>query len=237
LNHDPERIYSSPTLSQGAPTRWLWYAPSNLEGLCWVRRPLYWQAADGSGTAEPLTAGERDEILSSILGRLIVYETIYLTTKTDIWVMSLDDRKPRLLVQAPFDEGGASLSPGGRRLVYQFNQSGRWEIWVQPYPGTGSRQQVSQRGGVRPLWQSDSLSIVFPCGADMMSATISASGAGAPVRLFPVETNDVLPDITSERRILVRRTTGRPATSLGLIVNWFNYVRRVAGRTNLHSPR
>ncbi len=200
------------------------------------QRRLYWQAADGSGKPEPLTAGAaagQDQIPTSILGRLVVYETIDPTTRTDIWVLPLDDRKPRPLVQTPFDEGGASFSADGRWLAHQSNQSGRWEVWAQPNPGTGSREQVSQEGGVRPLWQPDSRSIVFQSGANVMSATVSASGVGAPARLFTLEPNDILLDITREGRILVRRTTAQPATSLGLIINWFDHVRRVAGGTNL----
>jgi Tol biopolymer transport system component len=63
--------------------------------------------------------------------------------------------------------------------VYQSNQSGQWEIWLQRFPATGSPYQVSQGGGVRGMWLPDGKSIVFQHAADVMIAAVSETGVAA----------------------------------------------------------
>jgi Tol biopolymer transport system component len=197
-------------------------------------RRLFWQAADGSDKPEALMkvpSEARDEIPTSVFDKLVLFDTLDANSKVDVWVLSLDDRTSRPLVQTPFDEGGASFSPDGRWVTYQSNQSGRWEIWLQRYPLSGSRVQVSRNGGTRPTWMPDGRSIVFEQDDDMMMAAISDAGPGTPVKLFSLEPNDIFLDVTRDDRILVRRTTTPPTPSLALIVNWFDHVRQASGRT------
>ncbi len=194
-------------------------------------RRLFWQAADGSGKPEALTKAGADEIPTSIHDKLVVYETFDAKSGVDIWILSLDDRIPRPLVQTPFDESGARFSPDGHWLTYQSNQSGRWEIWLQRFPAAGSRVQVSQAGGTRAMWMPDNRTIVFQQGNDVMSATVSEGGTSTPVKLSALEPNDILLDVTRDSRILIRRTTTPPAPSLALIVNWFDHVRRVTAQS------
>jgi Tol biopolymer transport system component len=194
-------------------------------------RRLFWQAADGSGTPELLSQGTKDEIPASISGRMLVYEDLDPTTKNDLWIMSLDDRKPHALVRTPFDESGARFSPDGRWIAYQSNQSGEWEIYVQAYPASSGRLQVSQGGGLRVLWQPDSRSLMYLRGNDVMSVSISPAGPGAPVRLFGLELSDVALDVMHDGRLLVlRRRLPPPPRSLTVVFNWFDQVRRRGGR-------
>ena len=69
-------------------------------------------------------------------------------TGYDIWVLPLTgDRQPRPIIQTRFNEAYPDFSPDGRWLAYASNESGRNEVYVQPYPGPGPRQQVSTDGG------------------------------------------------------------------------------------------
>jgi Tol biopolymer transport system component/tRNA A-37 threonylcarbamoyl transferase component Bud32 len=195
-----------------------------------VRR-LFWQAADGSGVPEPLTNADVDEIPSSIHGRLLAYEDLDPATKNDLWVMSLDDRKPHELLRTPFDETFARFSPDGRWIAYQSNQSGAWEVYVQRYPGSGARLQVSEGGGTRAMWQPDGTSLIYLRGTDVMRATISESGTGTPAKMFALQPNDMLLDVMRDGRLVVaRRHAPPPPTSVNLIVNWFKEVRQRTGR-------
>jgi len=55
-----------------------------------------------------------------------------------------------------------SFSPDGRWLAYQSTESGRWEVWVRPFPGPGPKQRVSGRdGGFAPAWSSDGREIFY----------------------------------------------------------------------------
>lgn len=193
-----------------------------------VRR-VFWQAVDGSGQPEQLTGAQSDAIPDSVSGRLLAYEDIDPATKNDLWVMSLDDRKPHELVRTPFDETGVRFSPDGHWIAYQSNQSGGWEIYVQKYPSSGGRQQVSQGGGVRVLWRPDG-SLTYLKGADVMSVPISPAGPGTPVKLFALDPADLALDVMPDGRLVVLRRQVPPApTSLNVIVNWFDEVRRRAG--------
>jgi eukaryotic-like serine/threonine-protein kinase len=195
-------------------------------------RRLHWQPADGTGVPEALSTNPRDEIPTSIHGDQLLYEDVGPETRTDIWIMSLDDRTSRPFVQTRFDEGGAQFSPDGRWVAYQSNQSGSWEIYVQAVSGAGGRLQASQDGGVRALWHPDGKSLTFLKGHDVMRVSFDARGAelGLPVRLFSLEPVDLLLDVLPDGRLVVlRRAEMAPTRSLTLLTNWFGHVRDALG--------
>ena len=197
-------------------------------------RRLHWQAADGSGTAEAFSKSSRDELPTSIHGRSLLYDDVDPKTGTDIWSMSLDDRTPRPFLRTPFDEAAARFSPDGRWVAYQSNQSGAWEIYVQPAAGNGQRVQVSQGGGVRALWQPDGRAVTYLKGLDVMRATLSGSpeiDVGQPARLFSLQPGDLLLDVMHDGRLIVLRPApSPPSTSLNVVTNWFEVVRRTTAQ-------
>src|SRR5262249_963106 len=67
----------------------------------------------------------------------------------DLWVLPLGgDRKPYPYLTTPFDESEASLSPNGRWLAYTSNESGKYEVFVRPFPdAAGGKWQISASGG------------------------------------------------------------------------------------------
>ena len=84
--------------------------------------------------------------------RLIFTET---APKTGNDVMQVElDRTHRVtpLVQTPFSEQNGIISPDGRWLAYEANDSGEFEVYVRPFPDVnGGHWQVSTGGGTRPL--------------------------------------------------------------------------------------
>jgi serine/threonine-protein kinase len=73
-------------------------------------------------------------------------------------------------VQSPFAERNGTVSPDGRWLAYEANDSGRFEIYVRPFPEVNSgRWQVSTTGGTRPVWARSGQELVYvsPTGALM----------------------------------------------------------------------
>jgi WD40-like Beta Propeller Repeat len=99
------------------------------------------------------------------------------------------DPKPIAVSNTPFEERSGQFSPDGRWVAYQSNETGRFEIYVQPFPGPGVRSQVSTAGGKDPRWQPDGKELFFiaPDGK-LMAATIrtqtAAFEAGSPAVLF-----------------------------------------------------
>ena len=71
------------------------------------------------------------------------------------------DRRPRAIIQTRFNEAYPDFSPDGRWLAYTSNESGRNEVYVQPYPGPGPRQQVSTDGGTGPAWSRDGRELFY----------------------------------------------------------------------------
>ena len=192
-------------------------------------RRLYWQRADGSGAAEAISPGLRDEIPTSVRGDLLLYEDVDPTTRTDIWLMSLTDRKPRPFVTTPFDEGGARFSPDGQWVAYQSNQSGSWEIYVQPVGSNQARAQASQGGGTRPMWHPGGGSLTYLKGVDVMR--VSFVGAerpdpGVPVRLFSLEPDDLLLDVMKDGRLVALRRGALVPSPVNVITNWFDQLRQ-----------
>ncbi|MFY9530201.1 MAG: hypothetical protein WAR24_14930 [Candidatus Acidiferrales bacterium] len=116
---------------------------------------VFWQLADGSDGLERLTTSQNIHapISFSPDGQLLAFIEVDPTTGLDIWVLRLGDssagsgqvpsagsgqvRKAQSFLRTPFNEGAPRFSPDGRWLAYVSDESGRNEIYVQPYPGPG----------------------------------------------------------------------------------------------------
>ena len=66
-----------------------------------------------------------------------------------------EGRKPFPVVQTRFDEIEGQFSPDGRSLAYASNESGRYEIYIRPFPEPSGKWQVSTAGGTQPRWRRD----------------------------------------------------------------------------------
>ena len=136
-------------------------------------RNLFWQAADGSGAVERLTESPDTQYPTGVSpdGRRLVFTDQTPTTAIDVMAIELDaTRRVTPLVQSPFTERNGTISPDGRWLAYEANDSGRFEIYVQPFPGVNSGHwQVSTNGGTRPIWTRSGQELIYvsPTGALM----------------------------------------------------------------------
>src|SRR5207244_4560698 len=111
---------------------------------------LFGKAADGSGEEERLTKSRFNQGPSSTSpdGQAMVF-----LESGDLGILPLtgEGRSPRLFFKSPFDEGPVSaFSPDGRWLAHVSNESGRREIYVQPFPAGGRKVQISRDGGDEP---------------------------------------------------------------------------------------
>ena len=93
------------------------------------------------------------------------------------------------LLQTPFDERDAELSPDGRWMAYDSNESGQLQVYVRPFPNVADAQyQVSTDGGRSPTWSPKGGELFYVSGTRMMRVAVDAKGgsfkAGNPTRLF-----------------------------------------------------
>jgi Tol biopolymer transport system component len=215
---------------------------SNKEGSA---GNLFWQLADGSGGLERLTNSEYNQVPHSWSpdGQLLAFVEVNPTTGLDIWVLPMGDpRTPGLakaqpFIRTPFDEGGPRFSPDGRWLAYISDESGRFEIYVQPYPGPGGRRQVSTEGGTEPVWNPNGRELFYRGGDKMMAVDIVTQptfSAGKPRMLFegqyvpaPVTFSnyDVSPD--GQRFLMIKANEQESApTQINVVLNWFEELKQ-----------
>ena len=94
--------------------------------------------------------------------------------------------KPESIFHTDFESDEPHVSPDGRWITYASNESGQWEIYVAAFPAFGSRRQVSNAGGVGPVWRADGKELFYlsPVGKLM---SVGFKGGAQPETSVPVE--------------------------------------------------
>src|SRR5262249_2266546 len=85
------------------------------------------------------------------------------TADTDLWLLPVDgDRKPHPYLEAPFNQMNGQFSPDGHWVAYSSNESGRFEVYIRPFPdASGGVLQVSTTGAANPLWRGDGKELFY----------------------------------------------------------------------------
>jgi serine/threonine protein kinase/Tol biopolymer transport system component len=157
-------------------------------------------------------------------GRFILYQNQSAKTGFDLWVLPLiGDRTPWAVAQTSFNENNGRFSPDGRWLAYQSNESGRTEIYVQAFPASGGKSQISTTGGTGPVWRPDGRELFYVTSGQLMAVPVTPNGskvdAGTPVALFPVPVG-VGYDVSADgQRFLVVPVT-KEASPITVLLNW-----------------
>jgi eukaryotic-like serine/threonine-protein kinase len=149
---------------------------------------IYRKAATGAGIAEPLMESRELKIVESWTpdGRFILYDSA-----GKVWALPLSgDRKPVALLTQDGALRVSSVSPDMRWVAYASNGTGRSEIYVQSFPPSGGKWQVSTTGGEEPYWRRDGKELFYVEGKRLMAVAVTADGPrfqpGTPKPLFEV---------------------------------------------------
>jgi eukaryotic-like serine/threonine-protein kinase len=209
---------------------------------------LFWQLADGSGGLERLNTSENIQVPKSWSpdGQLLAFLEVNPTTGFDIWMLRMGDaspgsgqvRKAQPFLRTPFNETLARFSPDGRWLAYISDESGRYEVYVRPYPGPGGKSQISRDGGTEPVWNRNGRELFYRNGNKMMAVEIAIQPgftAGTPRMLFegpyepppvPLPNYDVSPD--GQRFLMIKPSEQEQAapTQINVVLNWFEELKR-----------
>jgi Tol biopolymer transport system component len=148
----------------------------------------------------------------------------------DLWIVPADGKgKPYTIAKTRFDEHTGSFSPDGKWVAYSSNESGRYEIYLIPFPAAeGKRYTVSSQGGASPAWRRDGKEIYFVSGDGRLTAmpvTIHGSDVqfGRAESLFAVDSSDFNrayePSLNGQR-FLVTIPAKPGGAAFTLLLNW-----------------
>jgi eukaryotic-like serine/threonine-protein kinase len=133
-------------------------------------------------------------------------------------------------VQSPFTEYDPQISPDGKWLAYGSNETGRFEVYVQPFPAGGARWQVTSDGGDMPRWSKDGREL-FYCNFDRpargLMAALVLPGADfrtdKPRLLFHGSFDNGEYEVARDGRFLMLKGIEQETapTQIHLVLNWF----------------
>ena len=145
--------------------------------------------ADGGGIPEPLLEREYSQAPTSVSrdGRLVAFGETHPDNRGDIHILPLDGTGPYPFLVTPADEGGASFSPDGRFLAYVSDETGQFEVYVQPLSGEGGKVVISTGGGRLPRWSPKGDELFYRRGTALMVVPVDLEPSfrpGSPELLF-----------------------------------------------------
>jgi len=203
---------------------------------------IVWKPPDGTGDIERLLTGLNAPRPFSWSGdgKKLIYDVG--GASGDVAVLSLDgERRPQALIETEFGTARPAMSPDDRWLAYQSNESGPYQIHVQPFPEVGGgRWQISTDGGLNPVFSPNGRELFYDTGNALMVVPIDTKttfSPGTPQVLFqgayfygPTGAGgrayDIAPD--GQRFLMLKNAGAGGSLSASIIVveNWFEELRQ-----------
>ena len=208
---------------------------------------LWWQRADGAEAASRLTDSRNPQKPGSWHrdGRFLAFEEQTAQSGSDVMLLEIEGndiagwkpRSVRPLLDTPAVERDPNFSPDGRWLAYSSDESGRFEVYVQPFPGPGAAVPISAEGGGSPTWSRTRREIYYGSNGRVMAVPYTVEGGAfrpttpqrwseghyqvrGPNRMF-----DLHPD---GERFALAPATNKPDEHLTFFFNFLEELRRLA---------
>jgi serine/threonine-protein kinase len=176
-------------------------------------------------------------------GRFLIFENgegsgARISARRDLWLLPIGEA-PRPFVVTRFYERGAVFAPNGRLVGYVSDESGRPEIYVQPFPGPGPKVPISTNGGLQPVWSRDGRELFYREGDSLMAAAVQQDPfrAGPPQKLFDLpaalynmDQNFADYDLAPDGRFVAVRGESAGGQSVQVVLNWSETLRQALGR-------
>ena len=222
-----------------ADGRWIFFHSDRNGG------GVFRKLADGTGVAEQLTSELAMPLTTTPDGRMLALHTF----GGDLHLLEIEGEPESTststpLLQSPFAERAPSLSPDGRWLAYQSNESGHPEIYVRPFPNVDEgKWQISNDGGTQPAWAPDGRELFFRSGESMVVVPVEMDPSfepGHPSVLFESRYFDSLLSYAvaadGRRFLMIKEETATDGTSpppqIHVVLNWFEELKRLVPTNN-----
>ena len=172
-------------------------------------------------------------------GRYLAFNDEREETQFDIWVLDRENNfQPRPFLQEEFNEKAAVFHPDGGWIAYAADEAeaGRFEIYIQRFPGGGDKTPISNNGGDEPVWDPSGEALYYREGDKMMVVTVETVpvfNASAPKELFRGRFQsyrcsanyDITPD--GDRFIMIKPDEESEPTQINVVLNWFEELKRL----------
>jgi serine/threonine-protein kinase len=202
---------------------------------------LYAQPVNRSAPMERLTQSKYEQMPGSFSpdGSILVFLEINPETSSDIMLLEIKGRQVTPFLATEADETYPEVAPNGRWLAYTSNETGRNEVWVQPFPIKGAKYQISNAGGIQPIWSKDMRRLFYRQGDQVWSVDIDTNhgfSPGKPELKFeqpgfgisiPMRCWNLLPDGQGFLMVKLDERKPTPVTEIILVHNWFEELKRL----------
>jgi serine/threonine-protein kinase len=198
---------------------------------------IYQKSATGGGPAERLISSDLHQYPQawSPDGRTLLYVEAHPDTGYDLWLLNAEeaDRPRTPFLCSPDNEVLATLSPDGRWLAYQSDDTGGWEVYVRSFPEGNGPWQVSERGGSQPFWSSDGTLLYY---WDFPRLVVQKVGSSTGLVLGTRQTlmnrqdlDKICPLPTGHRFLAIREMAQDPhLTEIRVVLGWSNELERTS---------
>jgi len=121
-------------------------------------------------------------------GHFVLYRSSDPKAGWNIWALPIDKSgsagTPVSVVRTDFDERDAQFSPDAKWIAYQSNETGRFEVYVQPFPGPGDKRRVSKNGGAQVRWPRLGKELFYIAADErLMAVPIQFSSDGQAIQI------------------------------------------------------
>jgi Tol biopolymer transport system component len=146
---------------------------------------IYQKATTGIGQAEPLTESSAVKVLESWVPD---ERSIFYDSGGKLWMLPLTGERKPTVVLSENGEAKPAISTNMKWLAYQSSESGRFELYVQNFPPSGAKWQITTAGGEEPYWSRDGKELFYLEGNRLMVMDVKTGGPtfqfGVPKPLF-----------------------------------------------------
>jgi eukaryotic-like serine/threonine-protein kinase len=151
------------------------------------RAELFWDSGSGKSPVEISPDGRFLSFIDQTRGR-------------ELWILPMTgERRPYHFYASGHLERHGTFSPDGKWIAYTCDETGTYEVYVQPFPATGAKYKVSMQGGAQPRWRGDGKELFYRTeDGKMMAVPVKTAGgfeSGVPKMLFKASADPLYPSL------------------------------------------